>query len=61
MLAACGCDAAAAAASGGVSAEVVGQMSTRVFVRRRQRRECWSVRRGDCVVVGECVVRTSTL
>lgn len=48
-------------ASGGVSAEVVGQMSTRVFVRRRQRRECWSVRRGDCVVVGECVVRTSTL
>lgn len=61
MLAACGCDAAAAAASGGVSAEVVGQRSTRVFVRRRQRRECWSVRRGDCVVVGECVVRTSTL
>lgn len=43
MLAACGCEAAAAAASGGVSAEVVGQMSTRVFVRRRQRRECWSV------------------
>lgn len=48
MLAACGCEAAAAAASGGVSAEVVEQMSTRVFVRRRQRRECWSVGVLEC-------------
>lgn len=51
MLAACGCEAAAAGASGGVSAEVVGQMSTRVFVRRRQRRECWSVGVFGAVIV----------
>lgn len=50
MLAACGCEAAAAA-SGGVSAEVVGQMSTRVVVHRRQRRECWSVGVFGAVIV----------